>query len=272
MSGSVSVSVSVSYAIFGNPVSHSLSPQLHQSFASQFGFKIQYQKILVELGQFKKAVDDFRLQGGLGANITSPFKIEAFLYADELTDRAKLSGAVNTFIFKNNICIGDNTDGIGLIRDLKNHTIHLFQKNIVILGAGGAARSILGEIIREKPRNIFIYNRTREKTHSLIEFFQSDVLREWESARECDLIINATTITVQSEFNLSLDLTNTIGYDLNYGEKHHAFYEYAKSHHALKIIDGLGMLMAQGAENFYQWFDRMPQRIDLTHSSGKNLH
>ncbi|HLB56097.1 MAG TPA: shikimate dehydrogenase [Coxiellaceae bacterium] len=240
------------YAVFGNPISHSLSPQIHTAFAKQFDMTIDYQKILAPLDQFKNTVDAFRAQGGLGANITIPFKIQAFEYADQLTDRAKLAGAVNTFIFKNNICIGDNTDGVGFIRDLKNNYFNVSGKNILILGAGGAARGILGEIIREKPNKIFIYNRTIENTEKLIMFFASRFpIKILAHEKQFDLIINTANTDSRINFNtdLQLDLSNTFLYDLNYGERRNIFFKN----------DGLGMLIEQAAESFYLWFDKKPE-------------
>ncbi|OGT50296.1 MAG: shikimate dehydrogenase [Gammaproteobacteria bacterium RIFCSPHIGHO2_12_FULL_39_24] len=241
------------YAVFGNPISHSLSPQLHQLFAQQFNMTMDYQKILVPLDQFKNAVDHFRAQGGVGANITSPFKIQAFEYADQLTNRAKISGTVNTFIFKNNDCIGDNTDGVGFIRDLYKKNISLENKNILLLGAGGAARSIVGEIIRENPKKMGIHNRTIEKAKKLAEDFGC----EWGCECECewDVIINATTQFTGTIKNCS----DAIFYDLNYGERHKTFYEYATSLGATKIYGGFGMLAEQAAESFFQWFGGMPK-------------
>ena len=240
-------------AIFGNPISHSLSPQLHRTFAQQFNMVIDYEKILTPVDQFKKTVDDFRARGGLGANITIPFKTQAFDYADQLTDRAKSAGAVNTFIFKNNICIGDNTDGVGLINDFKNKLITMQDKKILLIGAGGAARGILSEIIRENPQKINIYNRTMGKTRQLAEQYGC------ESGSGSDIVINATNMNFQTDFPLNLNLQNTICYDLNYGDRHNTFFDYCQSHHAEKIIDGFGMLVEQAAEAFFQWFGRRPK-------------
>ena len=160
------------FAVFGNPVSHSLSPQLHRAFARQCNIKITYEKIVTPLDQFKKTVDHFRTQGGMGANVTTPFKTQAFEYADQLTNRASAAGAVNTFIFKDNKCIADTTDGIGFVRALKNHDITLHKKHILILGAGGAVRTILGDIVHEKPGKIFLHNRTKEKARALANHFE----------------------------------------------------------------------------------------------------
>ena len=247
------------YILFGNPIAHSISPQLHKLFAKQFNASIDYQKKLTPLDKFKETVDAFRAQGGLGANITIPFKISAFQYADQLTDRATLAGAVNTFIFKDEICIGDNTDGIGFIRDIKNH-LNIHNKNILIIGAGGATRGILSDIIREKPSKIIIHNRSPENTQLIIDYFKSYFeIKPFETKTHFDLIINATTIDFQTDFPLKLNLENTFCYDLNYGERADSFLNWAKLNGAKNICDGFGMLVEQGAESFYQWFGKMPE-------------
>ncbi len=247
------------FVVFGNPISHSLSPQLHALFAKQFGMTIDYQKQLVALDQFKNAVDAFRATQGAGANITMPFKINAFEYADQLTSRAQLAGAVNTFIFKNDVCIGDNTDGVGLIRDLKNNHFNLHDKKILIIGAGGATRNILSNIIQEKPRNIFVMNRTIEKAKKLIHDFEKYFpLQLFSDEKHIDLIINATAIDFLS-FHFNPDLSSTFCYDLNYGERHNTFLKWAQKNKAEKISDGLAMLIEQGAESFFQWTGKMPR-------------
>lgn len=248
------------YVVFGNPISHSLSPQLQILFAKQFDMIIDYQKHWVPLDQFRETVNAFRTSDGAGANITIPFKTQAFDYADQHTERATLARAVNTFIFKNTICIGDNTDGVGFVRDLKNHSINLHNKNILIIGAGGATRGILSEIIREKPHKLFLYNRTTDNAKQLITDFNAHFQIDlYKSEKNIDLIINAAAINFQNDFDLDFDLSNTACYDLNYGERHQSFLMWAKKNNAKFIFDGLGMLVEQGAESFYQWFGKRPE-------------
>ena len=263
-------------AVFGNPIAHSLSPQLHAEFARNCDITIDYQKIFVPIGEFTKTVDAFRATGGIGANITAPFKFEAYDYCDEHTDRAKRTRTVNTFIFKNNICIGDNTDGAGFIADLTTKQFNCFGKNILILGAGGATQGILGELISQKTNNIFIANRTIEKTNNIIDFFSTRLAgaraslqhfsHSEKNGREVgaiattssiDLLVNATSMNFQTDCALQLDLSNTICYDLNYGERHNTFSDWAKKNNACVIYDGMGMLIEQGAESFLQWFDAL---------------
>lgn len=248
----------MNFSIFGNPIEHSLSPKLHYFFAKQFHLEIDYQKCLVPLNQFKKTVDAFRKNGGRGANITLPFKKEAFHYTDQHTLAAKETHTVNTFIFKNDLCIGDNTDGIGFIRHLKRLNFNIKDQKILIIGAGGAVQGILGEIIREKPKKIVLLNRTVQKAKDLIDFFCPKFPIEiFSKEEEFDLIINATTMNFD-EFTLKFNLSNTLCYDLNYGNRHFTFFQWARLHKAKQISDGLGMLIEQGAESFYQWFGKRP--------------
>ncbi|OGT43565.1 MAG: shikimate dehydrogenase [Gammaproteobacteria bacterium RIFCSPHIGHO2_12_FULL_40_19] len=248
------------FVVFGNPISHSLSPQLQTLFAQQFGLVIDYQKHYVPLDQFRETVDVFRANAGVGANITIPFKTQAFDYADQHTERATRVRAVNTFIFKNTICIGDNTDGVGLIRDLKNNlNAPIENQTILILGAGGATRGILGEIIREKPHKILIHNRTLENAKQLALNFNSHFeIDIYSDETNIDLVINATNLDFQHEFDLNFDLSQTICYDLNYGQRHQTFLTWAKKNKARFVADGLGMLVEQGAESFYQWIGKRP--------------
>lgn len=242
-------------AVFGNPIAHSLSPQLHTEFARQRNLMIDYQRILVPAGEFKKTVDLFRASGGVGANVTAPCKREAYDYCDEHTERAKRTRTVNTLLFKNNICIGDNTDGAGLIHDFAKKQINCAGKNILILGAGGAAQGILGELILQNPQRIFIQNRTAEKTKNMIDFFSPLFKIDFYRDEKIDLLINATAMDFsfcQFNFNLS----HIICYDLNYGERHRAFADWAVKNNACAIYDGLGMLAEQGRMSFSQWFGR----------------
>ena len=249
------------YAVFGNPIAHSLSPQLQNAFAAQFHFTIDYQKQLAPLDRFNESIDAFRAQGGLGANITIPFKTEAVAYADQLTDRATIAGAVNTFIFKQNVCVGDNTDGVGLLRDVQNNLgISLEHKNILILGAGGATRGILNAIIQTHPQQLFLYNRTANNAEKLIHAFQQNFfIQPYHPEHKIDLVINASAINFAEMVSLEINLSETICYDLNYGERHHTFSTWAAHRGAPMIFDGLGMLVEQGAESFYQWFEKRPE-------------
>lgn len=256
--GGVLVKSRLQLAVVGNPISHSLSPELHQQFAQQFNLPIDYQKLCAPLDRFRETVNTFRAAGGEGVNVTIPFKIEAFEYANQRSERAMRTGTANTLIFKDALCIADNTDGIGLIRDITQQGFALQDKKIMIIGAGGAARGILSEIIREKPQKIIIKNRTKEKAQSLIDFYRHDFKIELFSTMESvDLIINASAVDFsQDDFNPKL--SNTFCYDLNYGARHTSFLNWARKNGAKKIVDGFGMLIEQGAESFFQWTGKRP--------------
>lgn len=248
------------FAIFGNPITHSLSPSIHQFFAKQLDLMIDYQKIETPIGKLREKLNRFRQQGGHGANITLPFKEEAAKYADELTERARLSQSVNTLIFEpDGKCIGDNTDGIGFLRDI-THRLHwkLRDKNILLIGAGGAARGILPAIISEKPKHIFVWNRSASKIEKMAKDFEAVVPVSNIKNHEFNIIINATNANFQHDIDLSCELKNTNCFDLNYGERHQTFLKWCQLHHSNTISDGLGMLIEQAAESFFQWTGRKP--------------
>lgn len=241
------------FAVFGNPISHSLSPQIHQLFAKQFGLAIDYQKICAPIENFEEIVNAFSKQGGHGANITLPFKQRAAEYADELTERAKQASAVNTFIFSGDQCIGDNTDGIGLLRDLAHLNIDIKNKRILILGAGGAACGIIRALQMESPSCITIFNRTESRAEKLSEKFDCAVFSKDDDA--FDLLINTTSSDFENEsvFSALNDLSSTHCYDLNYAARHQSFAKWACDRQAKSCHDGLGMLIEQAAESFFLW-------------------
>jgi shikimate dehydrogenase len=161
------------YAVIGNPIAHSLSPRLHKMFALQTRQALTYKAILAPKDGFKTVVDDFTKQGGKGLNITLPFKLEACQLVDEHSNRAERAGAVNTIVIRQDGSLyGENTDGAGLIRDLtRNHGIDLNTQRILILGAGGAVRGVLGPLLSRQPRHIVIANRTVERAVELVRLF-----------------------------------------------------------------------------------------------------
>ena len=162
-----------SYAVFGNPVEHSKSPDIHHQFAEQTQQAMLYRKQLVAIDAFEITAQEFFDQGGSGLNVTVPFKLAAYHFAAKLTERAKIAGAVNTLIKKEGIIIGDNTDGCGLLKDIRdNLQWPLAQQNILILGAGGAVRGILAPLLAAKPQSITIANRNLKKAQTLVEQFQ----------------------------------------------------------------------------------------------------
>ncbi len=251
------------YAVMGNPISHSKSPLIHTEFASQTQQRLNYSAIQVDAGGFEQAVGNFRASGGKGLNITVPFKQEAWEFVDERNELAVQAGAVNTISFNDNgQCVGDNTDGIGLVRDLiDNHAIELTGKRILILGAGGAVRGVLGPMLAQQPSEIVIANRTEEKALALAnEFNRGDQLRGCGfpsiDDQPFDLIINGTAASLQGELPPIPAIAiskNTCCYDMMYGKEPTVFMVWASEHDASKVLNGLGMLVEQAAESFFIW-------------------
>jgi len=253
------------YAVMGNPVEHSKSPQIHQMFAQQFGMSIEYQKILVEPGGFEQAVDSFRAGGGRGLNITVPYKLQAWYVCEELTARARLAEAVNTIWFGDAIH-GDNTDGIGLVRDVtRNLACPLVRRRVLVLGAGGAARGVLGPILNAGPAEVVVANRTIDRAVPLAGHFaragkvHGCGLRDIKGA--FDVVINATAASLQGEA-LSLPeglfAEESLAYDLMYGDQPTVFMAWAMQQGAARQSDGLGMLVEQAAESFAVWHGKVP--------------
>jgi len=268
------------YAVFGSPIKHSKSPRIHQLFAEQTHQSFEYtaQEVLAE--QFKESVDAFFSQGGKGLNCTLPLKELAWAYADQNTERAKLSRAVNTLAVQaDGSILGDNTDGCGLIADLiDNHDIYMKNLRILILGAGGATRGIIAPILEQSPHQLVIANRTLEKARNLAEgFCDFGTIIGCGFAEiqghQFDLIINATSASLYDELPpLTDNLLAEAGvcYDLAYGKKPTSFVRWGVSHKAKKSLDGLGMLVEQAAEAFFLWRGVRPQTkpvIELLNSA-----
>ncbi len=261
------------YAVFGNPIAHSKSPMIHAEFAKQTGESISYERQLVEEGKFAEAAQEFFAAGGCGLNITVPFKLDAFAFADQLTERATLAGAVNTLKkLADGKMLGDNTDGAGLLRDItKNLGWKIEGKRVLVLGAGGAVRGVIAPLLAENPQRIVIANRTLSKAEELVQLFnsgkhaqESKVLRASSlqiHARPFDIIINATSASLGGEM-LQLSPTilapNACCYDMMYSKELTPFLQWAKTHGA-QVADGLGMLVEQAAESFYLWRGVMPE-------------
>lgn len=261
------------YAVFGNPIAHSKSPIIHAEFAKQTGEDIAYERQLVEEGKFAEAVGDFFAAGGCGLNITVPFKLDAFAFADQLTERAKQAGAVNTLKkMPDNAILGDNTDGAGLLRDItKNLGWEIAGKRVLVLGAGGAVRGVIAPLLAENPQRIVIANRTLSKAEELVQLFntgkhaqESKTLRASSlqiHARPFDVVINATSASLGGEMlelSSAVLAQNACCYDMMYSKELTPFLQWAKSHDA-EVADGLGMLVEQAAESFYLWRGVMPE-------------
>jgi shikimate dehydrogenase len=257
------------YAVLGNPVAHSKSPVIHRQFAHQFGHNIEYVALWADTDGFSQAVEQFRAEGGKGLNITLPFKLEAFKMADNLSDRAKLAGAVNTIRFESDGKIfGDNTDGTGLVHDLtKNLGIHVRGKKILVLGAGGAVRGVLGPLLKQNPAVLVIANRTVSKAKELAKIFASfgkveAVGYDELVGKRFDVVINGTSASLKGEvppLPVNLFANNAVAYDMMYGDKPTPFLEWAMLHGVATTADGLGMLVEQAAESYLLWRGVRPE-------------
>ena len=253
------------YAVVGNPISHSKSPRIHSLFASETGEPVEYTAIQAPLDDFAGTVRQFFERGGKGLNVTVPFKEEAWKLADRRTERAQNAGAANTlYLDDEGRLTADNTDGCGIVRDLVvNHGVVLGQARILVLGAGGAVRGVLGPILAEHPAAITIANRTVAKADALVNLFKpvagETVLSAFgfEKPREpFDVIINGTSASLQGDLPpLSPEVLGeqTVVYDMMYSLQTTTFNQWALEQGAQNVHDGLGMLVEQAAESFRIW-------------------
>lgn len=252
------------YVVIGNPVAHSRSPMIHAAFARETGQSLTYERLFAPLDGFVATVAAFRDRGGLGANVTAPFKLEAFALAREHTRRAELAGAVNTLAWRGEHWLGDNTDGAGLVNDLTLHLgVSLAGARLLIVGAGGAARGLLGPLLAAKPAGVWILNRTVDKARALARRFCTlGPVQAIESASSgagrFDVVINATSAGHSDTNNGSwpeaaVFAPAAVAYDLSYGPAATPFLDWARAQGASRVADGLGMLVEQAAESFELW-------------------
>lgn len=251
------------YAVFGQPIQHSQSPLIHTLFAKQTGQNIHYDKQEVSAAEFENAVDHFFSSGGKGLNCTVPIKERAWQKASKKSERAQLSKAINTLmLLKDGTLFGDNTDGSGLVRDLiENNEITITGKRLLLLGAGGASRGILGPLLDQSPTSILVVNRTISRATTLVADFQHkghiksggfDCLH----GKQFDLILNATAASLTGELPpLPDNILNPDGncYDLAYSTKKTPFVRWGESQNAHLSLDGIGMLVEQAADAFEIW-------------------
>lgn len=250
------------YCLAGNPVEHSISPQIHHAFASQAAQNIHYQKILVDIGGFAPFLELFRKKGGKGLNVTLPFKGDACRLMDETTARAGKCESVNTIWFSDEgTSHGDTTDGRGLVRDLLNNRIDIRDREILVLGAGGAVRGILMDLFEAGPACITIVNRTYSRAEALVGQFQgfgnlSLLPVEHLAAHQFDIIINGTSASLKGELPplpQGLLKHGASCYDMAYTDRETVFVQWARQQGAVKALDGMGMLVEQAAESFFIW-------------------
>jgi shikimate dehydrogenase len=250
-------------AVVGNPIAHSKSPEIHAAFAAQTGHRLSYERLLASLDAFVETVEAFRAAGGIGLNVTVPFKVEAFRLARQHSERARLAEAVNTLAWRGDHWYGDNTDGAGIVADLMGRmAVDPHRGRVLILGAGGAVRGVLKALLDRGPERVVLCNRTMSTAEELAHRFAehgSVVARpaiEVEG-RPFDLVINATSVSLASgatpPWPAGVFASGSIAYDLVYGEAAQPFLDWASENGAARVSDGLGMLVEQAAESFWVW-------------------
>ena len=267
------------YAVFGNPIGHSKSPFIHTLFARQTNQALSYSAQCAAIDGFSKAMTDFFAQGGKGCNVTVPFKQEAYQFADRLTERARLAGAVNTLKkLDDGEIIGDNTDGAGLVQDLLQHNVELKGARILIIGAGGAARGALKPLLDQQPELITVTNRTLSKAHQLEQSFSlygPVSAKSLETINQVyDVVINSTSASLHGELpdiSSAIFSANTVSYDMMYGQGNTIFNQWAKQNGVINTLDGLGMLVEQAAESFMLWRGLRPGSKQVLNELRKNL-
>ena len=250
------------YAVIGNPIAHSKSPTIQAAFAAQTDHDMSYERLLAPLDGFRSTVERFAAEGGMGLNVTIPFKLEAFELATETTQRARLAGAVNTLKRIDGGWLADNTDGAGLVRDLMhNHGIVVTGRAVAILGAGGAVRGILKPLLDAGAVSVAVSNRTMAKAEAIAAHFSrygrvEAVAPDAFGERRHGIVINATSLGMGGAAVDTFPFPGTIfapgafAYDLIYSDQPTAFMRWAREHGAAGASDGMGMLIEQAAESF----------------------
>ncbi len=254
------------YCVMGNPIAHSRSPAIHARFAQLTGEPVRYGRLLVPLEGFEQALRDFARSGGQGCNVTVPFKLDAARCAHEKSERVLLAGAANTLVLHDEGRISaDNTDGLGIVADItRNAQVRIEGRDVLLIGAGGAAAGVLGPLLRERPRSIVIANRTLEKARHLADT-HAQVARETGASLQAsalqaitgdfDIVINGTASSLagaESPVPASVLRKGALAYDMMYGPAAQGFLDWAARNGAV-ARDGLGMLVEQAAESFAIW-------------------
>jgi len=258
----------INFAVIGNPIEHSMSPEIHEYFASQCNLSnFSYKKILSEEATLKNDISNFFSNGGRGLNITIPFKFSAYSLCNRFDKTAVQCGSTNTLkIYKGEI-VGYNTDGLGFIDDLKTKSISFNNSNILVIGAGGSAMSICNSFINSGQKvKISILNRTRRNADNLIDFFNDRKIEIHNHNNKYDLIINTTPISMTNEqISLPEDIlsNNPICYDLFYSKDKTLFQTWAYSYGVDQCYDGLGMLIHQAKHSFFIWNGITPETSNL---------
>ena len=253
------------YCVMGNPVAHSRSPAIHARFAELTAEHLVYERCLLPIDGFVQGVRDFIARGGRGCNVTVPFKIEAAALATQRSERVQLAGAANTLVFGPDGIHADNTDGLGLVADItRNAGLPLAGRDVLLVGAGGAAAGVLGPLLQAGVRHITVANRTLARAQALVQAHaglaslqKAELLALTPQALEAnfDLIINATASSLAGDavpVPAHVLRTGSMAYDMMYGPAAQGFLDWARQHGAVPR-DGLGMLVEQAAEAFALW-------------------
>ena len=258
----------IKLALFGQPVKSSLSPSIHRRFAAQFGLKIEYRLIEPDVNEFSGALDAFRLTGGMGCNVTLPFKRDAWQLASGSSPEVSLAQAANTLVRQSSGWFAYTTDGAGLITDLTgNHGINLSGKRVLVLGAGGAAAGILGALLAQGPSEVLLVNRNLDRAQALSERFDSGgkvsvtAWAELSSKGTFDLVINATSLGHHGEappLPDSVFAPGALCYDMNYFKASLPLKRLCEEIRR-PYLDGLGMLVEQAAKSFSIWTGEQPE-------------
>ncbi|KEQ16614.1 shikimate dehydrogenase [Endozoicomonas numazuensis] len=268
------------YAVMGNPIEHSKSPRIHAMFAESVGHKLSYNTQLVPVNDFEEAVTRFFDNGGyLGLSVTVPFKEQAWTLSVVRTARAEKAGAVNTlWMDEQGDLNGDNTDGLGLVQDLAvNNGVSIKGARVLILGAGGAVRGVLEPILSQEPSELVIANRTVSKAETLAGLFPEKPVKACgfsELEGSFDIIINGTSASLHGDLPpvpVTVIASATCCYDMMYSASHTVFNQWALDHGAGKVIDGLGMLVEQAAEQFAIWRGVRPETTPVLEMLRKEL-
>lgn len=267
------------YVVFGNPIGHSKSPFIHTLFARQTNQSLSYVTRQAPVGGFVESATEFFSQGGKGCNVTVPFKEDAFQFADRLTERAQLAGAVNTLKkLDDGEIIGDNTDGEGLVQDLLQYQVPLEGARILVIGAGGAARGVIKPLLDQFPKSIVVTNRTFTKAKKLEEMFKEfgdiHAVPMEDIKTSFDVVINSTSASLSGDLptiSSSIFTSTTVSYDMMYGQGLTAFNQWAKDNQVVNTYDGLGMLVGQAAESFLVWRGLRPGAKQVLRELRKNL-
>lgn len=263
------------YAVIGNPIAHSKSPRIHAMFAESLGQVIDYQKRLAPLDDFAGELMRFHAEGGVGANVTVPFKQQAFALAREASVRAQQAGAANFLMWRGDHWFCDNTDGAGLVRDIEVNLQQPLQgKSVLLIGAGGAARGVLGPLLLRAPTRVVCVNRTAVRAVELVAPYQRNYPVQAQAITELtargarfDIVINATSSSLSDALPLPVNAAvfsrTSLAYDMMYGKEPTPFMTWALGQGATRAADGLGMLVEQAAESYVQWRGSLPQAAPI---------